>query len=83
MKTIDKAIIIGIITFFVVIYLNLVLSKSVLSILIPGGDDFMNSYHVPIYSGISVAISVMVGSTYLIVKKLNEILIKLNKTESN
>ena len=75
MKTSSKAIIIGIISFIVFLIGNITLGSIVGSI-IPGGDDYMNSYFYPLYTAITILISLVISSTYLIVKKLNLLLEK-------
>ena len=76
MKTSSKAILIGIISFVVFLIGNITLGSIVGSI-IPGGDDYMNSYFYPLYTAITILISLVISSTYLIVKKLNLLLEKI------
>ena len=73
MKTTSKAIIIGIISFVVFLIGNITLGSIVGSI-IPGGDDYMNSYFHPLYTAITILISIVISSTYLIIKKINLLL---------
>ena len=73
MKTSSKAIIIGIISFVVFLIGNITLGSIVGSI-IPGGDDYMNSYFHPLYTAITILISIVISSTYLIIKKINLLL---------
>lgn len=76
MKTSSKAIIIGVISFVVFLIGNITLG-SIIGEIIPGGDDYMNSYFYPLYTAITILISVVVSCTYLIVKKINLLLEKL------
>ena len=76
MKTSTKAIIIGIISFVVFLIGNITLG-SVVGAIIPGGDDYMNSYFHPLYTAVTILISLVISSTYLIVKKINLLLEKM------
>ena len=76
MKTSSKAIAIGMISFVVFLIGNIYLG-SIIGVIIPGGDDFMNSYFYPIYTAITILISLVITSTYLIIKKINLLLEKL------
>lgn len=76
MKTSTKAIIIGIITFVVFLVGNIWLG-SIVGVIIPGGDDFINSYFYPLYTAVTILISIVISSTYLIVKKINLLLEKM------
>ena len=76
MKTSSKAIAIGMISFVVFLIGNIYLG-SIIGVIIPGGDDFMNSYFYPIYAAITILISLVITSTYLIIKKINLLLEKL------
>lgn len=76
MKTSSKAIIIGIISFVVFLIGNIILG-SVVGAIIPGGDDYMNSYFHPLYTAVTILISLVISSTYLIVKKINLLLEKM------
>lgn len=76
MKTSTKAIIIGIITFVVFLVGNIWLG-SIIGVIIPGGDDFINSYFYPLYTAVTILISIVISSTYLIVKKINLLLEKM------
>lgn len=73
MKTSSKAIIIGIISFVVFLIGNITLG-SIVDTIIPGGDDYMNSYFYPLYTAITILISIVISSTYLIIKKINLLL---------
>ena len=76
MKTSSKAIIIGIISFVVFLIGNIILG-SVVGAIIPGGDDYMNSYFHPLYTAVTILISLVISSSYLIVKKINLLLEKM------
>ena len=56
MKPSSKAVMIGCISFFVFLYGNLLFGGLVGS-LIPGGDDFINSYFYPLYTAVTLLIS--------------------------
>ena len=71
MKISSKAIIIGIISFVVFLIGNITLG-SIVGEIIPGGDDYMNSYFYPLYTAITILISIVISSTYLIVKKIKK-----------
>ena len=75
MKTSSKAILIGIISFVVFLIGNITLG-SIVGTIIPGGDDYMNSYFYPLYTAITILISIVISSTYLIIKKINLLLEK-------
>ena len=79
MNTSSKAIIIGIISFVVFLIGNITLG-SIVGAIIPGGDDYMNSYFHPLYTAITILISIVISSTYLIVKKINLLMEKLGNT---
>ena len=68
MKPSSKAVMIGCISFFVFLYGNLLFGGLVGS-LIPGGDDFINSYFYPLYTAVTLLISLIISCTYLILKK--------------
>ena len=76
MKTSSKAILIGITSFVIFLIGNIYLG-SIVGVIIPGGDDYMNSYFYPLYTAITILISIVISSTYLIVKKINLLLEKL------
>ena len=76
MKTSSKAIIIGVVSFVVFLIGNITLG-SIVGEIIPGGDDYMNSYFYPLYTAITILISIVISSTYLLVKKINILLEKL------
>ena len=76
MKTSSKAILIGIISFVVFLIGNITLG-SIVGTIIPGGDDYMNSYFSPLYTAVTILLSIVISSTYLIVKKINLLLEEL------
>ena len=76
MKTSTKALLLGIISFFVFLIGNIMLG-SIVGAIIPGGDDFINSYFYPLYTAVTILISLVIASTYLIVKKINLLLEKM------
>ena len=55
---------------FVVFLLGNILIGNVVGIIIPGGDDFINSYFFPLYAGVNVLISLVISCTYIMLKKL-------------
>ena len=59
MKPSSKAVMIGCISFFVFLYGNLLFGGLVGS-LIPGGDDFINSYFYPLYTAVTLLISLII-----------------------
>ena len=76
MKISSKAIIIGIISFVVFLIGNITLG-SIVGEIIPGGDDYMNSYFYPLYMAITLLIAIVISSSYLIIKKINLLLKKM------
>ena len=78
MKPSSKAVMIGCISFFVFLYGNLLFGGLVGS-LIPGGDDFINSYFYPLYTAVTLLISLIISCTYLILKKINLLLDKMEE----
>ena len=68
MKTSSKAILIGVISFVVFLIGNAFLG-SIVGAIISSGDDFANSYFYPLYTAITVLISLVISFTYLIFKK--------------
>lgn len=78
MKISEKAIVIGIISFIVVLFGNIGIGN-IIDLLIPGGDDFINSYFFPLYAGIVSLASITISCAYIIVKKINLLLEENNK----
>ena len=70
MKMSSKAVLVGIVSFVVFLFANIFLGSIVASV-IPGGDDYMNSYFIPLYVGVNILIALVISATYLIVKKIN------------
>lgn len=70
MKITEKAIIIGLVSFIVFAVGNIFLG-SIIGVIIPGGDDYINSYYFPLYGGITFLISLVISCTYMLVKKIN------------
>lgn len=79
MKTSAKAILIGIISFFAFLIGNVTLG-SIVGAIIPGGDDFLNSYFYPLYTAVTLLISLVISCTYLIINKINVLLEKMEET---
>lgn len=79
--------IISIITFCVFYFSNFVILSGLGALMKPEGDPFINSYLNPVYSGIAALAAIMIVCTYIIVKKLDEVLKELktdeNKTDEN
>ena len=59
---------------FVVFMIGNITLGSIVGTIIPGGDDYMNSYFYPLYTAITILISIVISSTYLIIKKINLLL---------
>ena len=76
MKTSSKAILIGVVSFFVFLIGNILLG-GIVGVMIPGGDDFMNSYFYPLYTAANLLIALVIACTYLILKKINILLEKM------
>lgn len=76
MKASSKAAIIGIVCFFLFLIGNIFLG-SVVGLLIPGGDDYMNSYFYPLYTAVTMLIALVISCTCLIVGKINRLLEKV------
>lgn len=72
---IGRSIIIGIVSFIAAVFANLFIGGFV-GMVIPGGDDFLNSYFHPLYAGICVMIAVIISCTYIIVSKINQLMKK-------
>ena len=68
MKMSSKAVLVGIVSFVVFLFANIFLGSIVASV-IPGGDDYMNSYFIPLYVGVNILIALVISAAYLIVKK--------------
>ena len=81
MKMVLKAIFIGVISFFVCLFGNLLLGAAV-GAMIPGGDAFLNAYFHPLYTAVTLLISLVISCTYLIVQKINLLLEKIEDTKN-
>lgn len=82
MKTSTKAILIGIITFFAFLWGNIVFGNLLVGILIPGGNDFQNSYFHPLYFAVILLISLVISCTYLIVSKIQALEDKIENSKN-
>ncbi|MBR5230484.1 MAG: hypothetical protein IKW01_06440 [Firmicutes bacterium] len=71
MKIHTKAVIIGISTFFAFMWANIVFGNLIVGALIPGGNNFQNSYFYPLYFAVLLLLSLVISCTYLIVAKIN------------
>lgn len=78
MKLSEKAFLIGLISFFILLIVNLYLGEMI-GLIIPGGDDFINFYFHTLYAAVLLSTSVVIASTYVIVKKINVLLEKVQK----
>ncbi len=78
MKTSSKAVIIGIVSFFIFLIGN-VMFGNIVGLIIPGGDDFLNSYFYPLYTAVTTMISLLISCTYLIVKKIDMLMEKMGE----
>jgi len=70
-----KAVGIGIGSFFVFLIGNIMLGN-IVGLVIPGGDSMANSYFYPLYTAVTMLISIVISSAYLILKKLEGIVDK-------
>lgn len=80
MKLAEKAILIGILCFVLFMYGNIFLGN-LIGVVIPGGDDFLNSYFLPLYAGVTTLISLIISCTYIIVKKINLLLEQIKESK--
>lgn len=78
MNIMKKAILLGVVSFLIFLYGNMMIGD-IVELLIPGGDEFMNSYFQPLYGGIIVLISIVISCTYILVKKINLLLDKMKE----
>lgn len=81
MKTVLKAIFIGVISFFVCLYGNYMFAGTV-EAMIPGGDPLLNSYFRPLYTAVTLLISLVISCSYLIVQKINLLLEKIEEAKN-
>lgn len=49
---------------------------NIVGLVIPGGDSMANSYFYPLYTAVTMLISIVISSAYLILKKLEGIVDK-------
>ena len=75
----EKVIIIGIGSFIGLFILNSYFLSYILSFLIVGGDDYVLSYLMPIYSGIALIGAIIICCSYIIIKKINQLREETNK----
>lgn len=76
MNLMKKALLLGIISFFIFLFGNTMMGN-IVGLIIPGGDEFVNSYFHPLYAGITFLIATVISCTYIIVKKINLLLDKM------
>lgn len=74
-----KKVIIAITVFLGFYIFNMFVLYPIGLMMIPGGDDFQNSYHALSYSGIAGLASIIVTCTYIIIDKINQLLKELRK----
>lgn len=75
----EKVIIIGIVSFIGLFILNSYFLSYILSFLVVGGDDYVLSYMMPIYSGIALIGAIVICCSYIIIKKIDMLKQILNK----
>ncbi len=68
----NSAFIIGTVSFFAFLIGNFILGD-IVGLIIPGGNDFQNSYFYPLYVGVTMLISLVISCTYMIIKKIDSI----------
>lgn len=73
MKTSKEAWIIGAVS-FVVLFIGGFIFGELPSLIIPGGNDFQNSYFYPLYSSVILLIAIVISCSYVIITKLNQLL---------
>lgn len=73
MKTSKEAWLIGIVS-FVAFFLGGIFFSGVPGLIIPGGNDFQNTYFYPLYVGINILIALVISCSYVIITKLNRLL---------
>lgn len=76
MNLVKKALLFGVVSFFMFLYGNLLIGN-IVGLIIPGGDDFINSYFHPLYGGITFLASTIISCTYILIKKINLLLDKM------
>ena len=75
----EKVIVIGIGSFIGLFILNSYFLSYILSFLIVGGDEYVLSYLMPIYSGIALIWAIIICCSYVIIKKINQLREETNK----
>lgn len=75
----EKVIVIGIGSFIGLFILNSYFLSYILSFLIVGGDEYVLSYLMPIYSGIALMGAIIICCSYVIIKKINQLREETNK----
>ena len=75
----EKVIVIGIGSFIGLFILNSYFLSYILSFLVIGGDDYVLSYLMPIYSGIALIGTIIICCSYVIIKKINQLREEINK----
>ena len=75
----EKVIIIGIGSFIGLFILNSYFLSYILSFLIVGGDEYVLSYLMPIYSGIALIGAIIICCSYVIKSKINQLREETNK----
>lgn len=73
MKTSRNAWIIGIVA-FIALFIGGISFGGIPSLIIPGGNDFQNSYFYPLYSSVILLIAIVISCSYIIITKLNQLL---------
>lgn len=79
MKKSEKIILIAIAAFFIFYWFNMLVLYPLGLVMIPGGNEFENSYHAVSYSANAGIASIIITCTYIIVNKNNELLKELRK----
>lgn len=80
MKIVEKATLIGVISFVLFLFGNLFIG-GLIGVVIPGGDDFLNSYFHPLYAAVTILISLVISCTYVIVKKIDALMAEINNNK--
>lgn len=75
----EKVIVIGIGSFIGLFILNSYFLSYILSFLIVGGNEYVLSYLMPIYSGIALIGAIIICCSYVIIKKINQLREETNK----
>lgn len=78
MKLSEKAIVIGVVTFFI-FSISTFMIGGIIDVIVPGGDEFINSYYMPLYAGVVSIGAIVVSCTYILVKKIDILLNEMKK----